>query len=95
MVAEGGCANRPVVTARAGSGRPAGRPDYALGMPDVPGLVVCRWCHLLGPDSPEGLIRLPTELEAMALRAGWRFEDEVDDWICPECILRREKAEEN
>jgi hypothetical protein len=69
--------------------------DYPWGMPDVPGLVVCRWCHLLGPDSPEGLIRLPRELEAVALSDGWRFEVEVSEWICPECIVRRDKADEN
>ena len=64
-------------------------------MPDVPGLVVCRWCHLLGPEGPRGVIQIPTELEAMALRQGWRFEVHADDWICPECIVRRDKAEEN
>jgi hypothetical protein len=69
--------------------------DYSVPVPDVPGLVVCRWCHLLGPDSPDGLIRLPSELEAMARRDGWRFEVEVSDWICPECIVRRDRAGEN
>lgn len=64
-------------------------------MPEVPGLVVCRWCHLVGPEDPHGLIQLPTKLEAKALREGWRFEVEVNDWICPGCILRRERAEEN
>lgn len=69
--------------------------DYSEGMPDVPGLVVCRWCHLLGPESPRGVIQIPTELKAMALREGWRFEADADDWICPECIVRRSKADEN
>jgi rubredoxin len=41
------------------------------------------------------MIQIPAELEAMALREGWRFEVEADDWICPECIVRRTKAEEN
>jgi hypothetical protein len=64
-------------------------------MPDVPGLVVCRWCHLLGPEGPQGVIQLPPDLEAMALREGWRFEVDADDWICPECIVRRTRANEN
>ena len=64
-------------------------------MHDVPGLVVCRWCHTLSPDAPESLIQLPTELEATAICAGWSFEVEVSEWICPECIIRREKASEN
>jgi len=29
------------------------------------------------------------------LGQGWRFEADVDDWICPECIVRRDKAEQN
>jgi hypothetical protein len=41
------------------------------------------------------VIQIPAELEALALREGWRFEVDADDWICPECILRRTKAEEN
>ncbi len=56
---------------------------------------MCRWCHLLGPDDPDGLVQLPTELEARARREGWRFEVEVNDWICPACILRRERAGDN
>jgi hypothetical protein len=64
-------------------------------MHDVPGLVVCRWCHTLGPDAPDSLIQLPTELEATAICAGWSFEVEVSEWICPECIMRRDKASEN
>jgi hypothetical protein len=64
-------------------------------MHDVPGLVVCRWCHTLGPDAPESMIQLPTELEATAICAGWSFEPEVSEWICPECIVRRDKASEN
>jgi hypothetical protein len=68
---------------------------YSADMPDVPGLVVCRWCHLLGPESPRGVIQIPTELESVALREGWRFEAEADDWICPECIVRRDKADDN
>jgi rubredoxin len=31
----------------------------------------------------------------MALREGWRFEVDADDWICPECIVRRSKADAN
>lgn len=64
-------------------------------MPDVPGLVVCRWCHTLGPDVPGAMIQLPTELEATAICEGWNFEHEVNEWICPECIMRREKASDN
>jgi len=40
-------------------------------------------------------MQIPTELEAMALREGWRFEVDADDWIYPECIVRRSKADAN
>jgi hypothetical protein len=73
----------------------AGTAHYSGVMPDVPGLVICRWCHLLGPEDPRVVVQLTTDLEARALQDGWRFEAQVDDWICPGCIERREKAEEN
>jgi len=64
-------------------------------MSDVPGLVVCRWCHILGPDAPEALIQLPTELDSTAICEGWTVERQVNEWICPDCIMRRDKATEN
>jgi hypothetical protein len=64
-------------------------------MPEVPGLVVCRWCHLPGPERAEQKIHLPDELEAVAINDGWRFEPEVSEWICPACIVRRSRAGEN
>jgi hypothetical protein len=62
----------------------------------VPGLVLCRWCQRVAPDNAKGLIRrLTDEIEVTAMGMGWVFELEADEWICPECIERREKASQN
>jgi hypothetical protein len=65
-------------------------------MPYVPGLVLCRWCHQVAPADALGLVRrLTDEIEATAMSMGWMFEVEADEWICPACIERREKADQN
>jgi hypothetical protein len=56
-------------------------------------LIVCRWCHRVGPDVPRELIKLPGQLRMIALDEGWSVEG--DEWICPACIDRRGNAREN
>ena len=57
---------------------------YVHRMEDIPGLVICHVCDRRGPGFDE-LIALPDELEAEALRAGWRY-DEENRWTCWTCL---------
>lgn len=51
-------------------------------MEDLPGLVICQACSRSGPGVDQ-LVALPDELEAEAIRSGWKFHD---GWICPRCF---------
>jgi hypothetical protein len=56
-------------------------------------LILCRWCHRVGPDVPRDLIELPGQLRMIALDEGWSVEG--SEWICPTCIDRRGNARVN
>lgn len=53
-------------------------------MPEIPGLFICLIWDRSGPGVDE-VIAPPDELEAEALRAGWRY-DEEDRWTCRQCL---------
>jgi hypothetical protein len=60
----------------------------SLFMCPAPGTVTCRWCQLT--------VNLPAGHEIWLLGGrGWRFEEGVDEWICPTCIDRRSNGEAN
>ncbi len=59
------------------------RHRYLGPVEEIPGLVNCHVCGRSGPGV-DGLIALPGDLEAEALRAGWRY-DEEDRWMCRHC----------
>ena len=59
------------------------RPRYLCPVEGIPGLVNCHVCGRSGPGV-DRLIALPNDLEAEALRAGWRYDEEVR-WMCRHC----------